>query len=122
MNDQMGQSEIASQVGEVEIPQKADEEKEKGCNYSLTCELCQKENKTLQSLYTHVIVHIRVELERKVKDLMEGLQCKVCDQVFKAKAPLLAHIGCKHGKEEEKEKGCNYSLICELCQKENKTL
>ena len=75
--NQIGQSEVASQVGEVDIPQKAEEEKEKGCNYSLTCELCQKEHKTLQSLYTHVIVHIRVELERKVKDLMEGFQCKV---------------------------------------------
>ena len=73
----MGHSEVASQVGDVVIPQKAEEEEEKGCNYSLTCELCQKENKTLQSLYTHVIVHIRVELERKVKDLMEGFQCKV---------------------------------------------
>merc|ERR1719239_1774253 len=107
--DQMGLGEVASQVGEVEIPQKAEEEDEKGCNYSLTCELCQKENKTLQSLYTHVIVHIRVELERKVKDLMEGFQCKVCDQVFKAKAPLLAHIGCKHGKVNDilREKGYN---------------
>ena len=76
------QSEAVSQVDEVEkIPQKVAGvqagEDEKGCNYSLTCELCQKENKTLQSLYTHVIVHIRVELERKVKDLMEGFQCKV---------------------------------------------
>jgi len=107
--NKMGQSEVASQVGEVEIAQKAEEEEEKGCNYSLTCELCQKENKTLQSLYNHVIVHIRVELERKVKDLMEGFQCKVCDQVFKAKAPLLAHIGCKHGKVNDilKEKGYN---------------
>ena len=52
----MGHSEVASQVGDVVIPQKAEEEEEKGCNYSLTCELCQKENKTLQSLYTHVIV------------------------------------------------------------------
>ena len=70
------------------------------CNYTLTCELCNKENKTLQSLYTHVIVHIRVELERTVQDLMEleGFQCKVCDKTFKAKCPLLAHIGCKHGK------------------------
>ena len=76
------QTEAESQLGEVEkIPQKVvvqAGESEKGCNYSLTCELCQKENKTLQALYTHVIVHIRVELERKVKDLMEGLQCKVC--------------------------------------------
>ena len=70
------------------------------CNYTLTCELCKKENKTLQSLHTHVIVHIRVELERSVQDLMEleGFQCKVCDKTFKAKAPLLAHIGSKHGK------------------------
>ena len=84
-------------------------EDEKGCNYSLTCELCQKENKTLQALYSHIIIHIRVELERKVQDLMEGLQCKVCDQVFKAKAPLLAHIGCKHGKVNDilREKGYN---------------
>ena len=70
------------------------------CNYTLTCELCNKENKTLQSLYTHVIVHIRVELERSVKDLMEleGFQCKVCNKTFKSKAPLLQHLGCKHGK------------------------
>ena len=80
---------------------------ESGYNNTLNCELCQKENKTLQSLYTHVIVHVRVELERKVKDLMEGFKCKVCDQVFKSKAPLLAHIGCKHGKVNEilKENG-----------------
>jgi len=109
------QTEAESQLGEVEkIPQKVvvqSGESEKGCNYSLTCELCQKENKTLQALYTHVIVHIRVELERKVKDLMEGLQCKVCDQVFKAKAPLLTHIGCTHGKVNDilREKG--YSVL-----------
>ena len=82
-------------------------------NYTTTCELCQKENKTLQTLYSHVIVHIRVELERKVKDLMEmdGLQCKMCDQSFKGKAPLLNHIGCKHGKVNDilKEKG--YSVL-----------
>ena len=75
------QTEAGSKVGEFEkIPQKVGVqvgEDEKGCNYSLICELCQKEHKTLQSLYTHVIVHIRLELERKVKDLMEGLQCKV---------------------------------------------
>jgi len=112
----VNQSEAVSQVDAVEkIPQKVAGvqagEGEKGCNYSLTCELCQKENKTLQSLYTHVIVHIRVELERKVKDLMEGFQCKVCDQVFKAKAPLLQHIGCKHGKVNDilREKG--YSVL-----------
>ena len=36
-------------------------------------------------------------------------KCKVCDQVFKAKAPLLAHIGCKHGKVNDilREKGYN---------------
>ena len=78
----VNQNEVVSQGGKVEkIPQKVAGvqagEDEKGCNYSLTCELCQKENKTLQALYTHVIVHIRVELERKVKDLMEGFQCKV---------------------------------------------
>jgi len=107
------QTEAGSKVGEFEkIPQKVGVqvgEDEKGCNYSLICELCQKEHKTLQSLYTHVIVHIRLELERKVKDLMEGLQCKVCDQVFKAKAPLLTHIGCTHGKVNDilKEKGYN---------------
>jgi len=105
------QTEAANQVGKVEkIPQKVQAgEGEKGCNYSLTCELCQKENKTLQALYTHVISHIRVELERKVKDLMEGFQCKVCDQVFKAKAPLLTHIGCTHGKVNDilREKGYN---------------
>ena len=82
-------------------------------NYTTTCELCQKENKTLQALYSHVIVHIRVELERKVKDLMEmeSLQCKMCDQTFKGKAPLLNHIGCKHGKVNDilKEKG--YSVL-----------
>ena len=98
------------------IPQKLQAgEDEKGCNYSMTCELCQKENKTLQALYSHIIIHIRVELERKVQDLMEGLQCKVCDQVFKAKAPLLAHIGCKHGKVNDilREKGYN-ALPCLL--------
>ena len=95
--------------GDEGIPQKLQAEDDKGCNYSLTCELCQKENKTLQALYSHIIIHIRVELERKVQDLMEGLQCKVCDQVFKAKAPLLAHIGCKHGKVNDilREKGYN---------------
>merc|ERR1712113_360117 len=64
------------------------------------------ENKTLQALYSHVIVHIRVELERKVKDLMdmEGLQCKMCDQSFKGKASLLNHIGCKHGKVRHSER------------------
>ena len=70
-------------------------------NYSLTCELCQKKTKTIQSLVTHVIVHFRVELERKVKDLMEfseleGFQCKACDKTFKCKTPLIAHIGYKH--------------------------
>ena len=36
-------------------------------------------------------------------------KCKVCDQVFKAKAPLLTHIGCKHGKVNDilREKGYN---------------
>merc|ERR1719348_749243 len=114
----VNQSEAVGPVDAVEkIPQKVAGlqagEDEKGCNYSLTCELCQKENKTLQALYTHVIVHIRVELERKVKDLMEmeGLQCKMCEQSFKGKAPLLNHIGCKHGKVNDilKEKG--YSVL-----------
>ena len=83
---------------------------------SLTCELCQKETKTLQSLVTHVIVHFRVELERKVKDLMEfseleGFQCKLCDKTFKCKTPLIAHIGYKHGKLNDilREKG--YSVL-----------
>ena len=40
---------------------------------------------------------MRVELERKVRHLIEGLQCKVCDKVFKAKAQLLSHMGCAHG-------------------------
>ena len=45
--------------------------------------------------------------ELKLKDLTDGFKCKVCDKVFKAKAPLLAHIGCKHGKVNDilKEKG-----------------
>ena len=36
-------------------------------------------------------------------------KCKVCDQVFKAKAPLLTHIGCTHGKVNDilREKGYN---------------
>ena len=117
-------NQISKQVEAVERgddggkPQKAArvEVEEKGgdkINYTTTCELCQKENKTLQALYSHVIVHIRVELERKVKDLMEmeGLQCKMCDQTFKGKAPLLNHIGCKHGKVNDilKEKG--YSVL-----------
>merc|ERR1719282_1532476 len=117
-------NQISKQVEAVERgddggkPQKAArvEVEEKGgdkINYTTTCELCQKENKTLQALYSHVIVHIRVELERKVKDLMEmdGLQCKMCDQSFKGKASLLNHIGCKHGKVNDilKEKG--YSVL-----------
>jgi len=117
-------NQISKQVDAVERgddvgkPQKAAkvEVEEKGgdkINYTTTCELCQKENKTLQALYSHVIVHIRVELERKVKDLMEmdGLQCKMCDQSFKGKASLLNHIGCKHGKVNDilKEKG--YSVL-----------
>jgi len=117
-------NQISKQVEAVERgddggkPQKAarvDVEEKGGdkINYTTTCELCQKENKTLQALYSHVIVHIRVELERKVKDLMdmEGLQCKMCDQSFKGKAPLLNHIGCKHGKVNDilKEKG--YSVL-----------
>ena len=80
------QTEAVGPVGKVEkTPQKVAVqagEDEQGCNYSLICELCQKENKTLQALYTHVIVHMRVELERKVKDLMEGLQCKVWLKIF----------------------------------------
>ena len=36
-------------------------------------------------------------------------KCKVCDQVFKAKAQLLSHIGCTHGKVNDilREKGYN---------------
>ena len=79
-----------------------------GYKNTFTCELCQKETKTLQSLYTHVIVHIRVELERRAQHLMEGFKCKLCDRVFKAKVPLINHIGCKHGGVNEilKERGC----------------
>ena len=58
-----------------------------------------------------MIVHIRVELEREAQDLMEGFQCKVCDTTFKAKAPLLQHIGCKHGKVNDILRGKGYKVL-----------
>ena len=47
-------------------------------------------------------------------------KCKVCDQVFKAKAPLLTHIGCTHGKVNDilKEKG--YKVLSCLLVANNK--
>ena len=61
-----------------------------------------------------MIVHVRLELERRTQHLMEGFKCKLCDQVFKAKIPLVDHIGCKHGRVNEilREKGFKiYGLI-----------
>ena len=62
------------------------------CNYSLTCELCLNEFTTLHQLYNHMSSHLKTDLERKYKDLMDGLKCIVCGQMFKAKRPLLEHI------------------------------
>lgn len=77
------------------------------CNYGLTCEVCQVESKTLTALYTHVISHIKTDLEKAVKELKDGSRCKVCGQIFARASALVNHLGMKHGKVNDvlKEKG-----------------
>lgn len=77
------------------------------CNYGLTCEVCQVESKTLTALYTHVISHIKTDLEKAVKELKDGSRCKVCGQNFARASALVNHLGMKHGKVNDvlKEKG-----------------
>ena len=77
------------------------------CNYGLTCELCQVESKTLTNLYSHMVSHIKTDLERAVRELMEGTRCKVCSQGFARASALVNHLGIKHGKVNDvlREKG-----------------
>ena len=68
------------------------------------------------NLYHHVIVHIRVELERKVQLLMDwkelmGDQCMVCCKAFKDKTSLLYHIGCNHGEVNKILMGKGYKML-----------
>ena len=84
---------------------------ESACNYSLKCELCQNESKTLTQLQNHVSIHFKKELETKHSALMDGLNCSLCGKVFKAKSLLLAHIGCKHGKINDVLKEQNYRVL-----------
>ena len=47
------------------------------------------------------------ELQEQYGNLIDGLKCTICNNVFKQKHSLLLHIGCKHGKVNDilKQKG-----------------
>jgi len=68
------------------------------CNFSLQCEVCKTQAKTLSTLYSHCASHFHKRVEEKHKDLMQGLKCTLCGSIFKSKYLLTNHIGCKHGK------------------------
>jgi len=69
-----------------------------GCNFSLECEVCKTQAKTLSTLYSHCASHFHKRVEEKHTDLMQGLKCLLCGFTFKSKYLLTNHIGCKHGK------------------------
>ena len=68
------------------------------CNYSLQCEVCQKEEATLIQLQSHYSKHFTKELAKHIDILSEGNKCNLCGQTFKSRPALTEHIGCKHGK------------------------
>ena len=68
------------------------------CNFSLKCEVCDIETKTLSALYSHYASHFNVDLEKKCGALRDNLRCLVCGQSFKSRHYLKNHIGVKHGK------------------------
>ena len=68
------------------------------CNFSLKCEVCDVEVKTLSALYSHYASHFSAKVEKSQAALMENFRCLVCGQSFKSRQILTHHIGIRHGK------------------------
>ena len=68
------------------------------CNYSLECEVCDIEVKTLSALYSHYASHFPSVLDFRCRHLRDNLRCMICGQSYKSKQILTNHIGVKHGK------------------------
>ena len=77
------------------------------CNYELECEVCGQKQRSIQLLEQHCCRHFMKELQEQYSNLIDGLKCTICNNVFKQKHSLLLHIGCKHGKVNDilKQKG-----------------
>merc|ERR1712076_11247 len=69
------------------------------------------EQKTLSQLQSHCSSHFLKELGEEHKDLMNGLRCQLCGQVFRSKYLLTVHLGCKHGKVNEALRKKGYKVL-----------
>ena len=79
-----------------------------GCNFDLSCELCNVRVRTTAQLHKHyATAHLIKELQERFADVA-SLKCGLCGHTFSKKYALAVHKGCKHGKVNDLllERGC----------------